>query len=145
MQQNQKIGLGDIVFLTVVLALVVGTPLIVVKNHFLTATIEDYSNIAKYIGYTVLTILTLIVITNINLSFIRPWRYKQKHGSFENYQNISGIPCIGSIFVLAAALLLPPNIFFGILLLALFLMDPGALHFALNAILSDLINARKDN
>ena len=120
MEVEQKIGIGDFIFITIVFILVVGTPMVVINNHIIATPIENHSTIASYIGYTILSLLALIVLTNLNLSFIRPWRYKRKHGSFDNYQNISGIPGVGTIFVLIAALFLPPSLTFGVVLIVFF-------------------------
>ena len=119
--------------------------MVVIKNHIIATPIENHSTISSYIGYTVLTLLALIVLTNLNLSFFRPWRHKRKYGSIDNYQNISGIPGVGTIFVLAAALFLPPSLTFGIVLVILFLADVGGLHFALFAIISEFFRAGKND
>jgi len=145
MEENQKIGIGDFIFLTITLILVVGAPFVVIKNHITATPIENYSAIASYIGYTALILLALVVLTNLNLSIIRPWRHMRKHGSFDNYQNMSGIPGIGTIFVLVAALFLPPSLIFGVILIILFLADTGGLHFALYAIISEFFHAEKNN
>lgn len=40
-----------------------------------------------------------IGLLNFHLSFVRPWMFKRRHGSFENYQFVSGLPAIGTVVV----------------------------------------------
>ena len=144
-EKNKKIDLGDFVFLTISLVVVIATPYMVVKNHFLTGEIEQYSRVSSVIGHVILALLSLVVITNIYLFFIRPWRYKVKHGSLNNYQNISGIPLVGTVLVFLAALFLPPSITYGVVLMFLFLADVGGLHYGFFVIIKEYIYARKNN
>jgi hypothetical protein len=43
-----------------------------------------------------------IGILNTYLSFIRPGLYRQRHGSFEGYRFISGVPGLGTVFIIVA-------------------------------------------
>jgi hypothetical protein len=41
-------------------------------------------------------------LLNFYLSFIRPWRYRGRHGSMEGHRFISGVPLLGTALVVVA-------------------------------------------
>lgn len=47
----------------------------------------------------------LFGVLNSYLSFVRPWRYRRRHGSMNGYRFVSGLPLFGTLSVVLAGLL----------------------------------------
>lgn len=125
--------------LLVVLAVIgIAIPGVVVYVHLLSANSGSLfapESSSNAILYLILLLPAGVCFLNLSTSFLRPWRHFRKFGHLENYRHVSGIPIFGALFVLAAALLLPPSPFIGAILLLLYLMDTGGIHWFFYSIL----------
>lgn len=119
-----KLTLSDFfqLFVIGVIGLLIPTAVIVYRHFFMVAPATRYE-----LGVLFIVVAALISATNLYLAFIRPWLYRLKHGNFENYKYISGIPIIGEIFVVMAALYLPSSPITGALLLFVYFSNVGAI------------------
>ncbi|MHB0945944.1 MAG: hypothetical protein ACYC3B_02115 [Sedimentisphaerales bacterium] len=101
-------------------------PALIGYRHFFT-TAERHTTMGFLTGILLAVFAIYLSLTNIYFCFIRPWLYKKKHGNFDGYQNISGIPMVGGITVLFSALLLPSSYLIGLLLLFVYFTDVGGI------------------
>jgi hypothetical protein len=86
---------------------------------------------SRGLGFAVLGLL--FALLNAHLAMVRPWLYRLRHGSMEGYRFVSGLPLIGSVFVVAAGVLgfgALPTAVVGLVALAL---DTGGLPWFLIA------------
>jgi len=89
------------------------------------------------LGYISLTLATLTCLFNFYVSIYVPWEYERKHGSMKDFAHTSGLPILGSIFVLGAGALLPSSIYIGIFLLFLYVIDGNGLPYFFVCIIRD--------
>jgi len=80
--------------------------------------------IVHIFGALCLALSALIACTNFYLSFVRPFYFwlKKQTCSFD-----SGLPAIGTIFLILAGVLLPANFYLGWLALLIIFLDTGGL------------------
>src|SRR5271156_372131 len=80
--------------------------------------------LAHIVGALCFGLAALVACTNFFLSFIRPFYFwlKKKKCPFD-----SGLPAIGNIFLIVAALLLPKNFYLGCFALLIVCLDTGGI------------------
>lgn len=123
-----KLTLSDFFQLFVIGFIGLLIPTVVVYRHFLiVAPVKELTTIKHGMGILFIVVAALIMATNLHLAIIRPWWYRLKHGNFENYKNESGIPLIGEIFVVMAALYSPSSHITGALLLFVYFSNVSAI------------------
>jgi predicted transposase YbfD/YdcC len=126
-QTDYRLTFGDVVAITVILALALGVPAVIVSRHFLWPSAAQPGT-ASFVGGIVFAVLfALVSLLNFHLSFIRPLLHQWNGGTEADYKFVSGIPLVGSIFGLPAAVLLPSGWIVGALLLVLLLLDTGGM------------------
>lgn len=116
----------------------IAIPAAVVYMHFLgpdSASAPAPRSPFNPILYSFLLLPAGVCILNLFTSFFRPWRHFRKFGHMKNYRHVSGIPIFGGFLIFAAALLLPPSPIIGAILLVLYLLDTGGIHWFFNSIL----------
>jgi hypothetical protein len=75
-------------------------------------------------GALCMGLATLVACLNFSLSFIRPLYFKIKKAE---YHFVSGLPGIGTIFLIFAGILLPKSLFLGYAALLIICLDTGGL------------------
>ena len=78
-------------------------------------------------GLTLVALALLIGGLNLNLIMIRPARYLRRHGSFEGFRFVSGVPMVGTLLVIAGCLAAFGSPLVGSLGLLAVLVDAGGL------------------
>ena len=131
--------LDDIGRLLVSFALAAFLPLVIVIRHILQLS-RGATGSRVVIGWTCLAIYGSVAFVNFYLSVIRPWLHQRRGKG--SYEHVSGIPVVHSLFLLAAVLTLPPNIYSGILMVLLLGLDTGAAHWAAFAFARDFLQKR---
>ncbi len=128
----------DALFLVVLAVIGITIPGAVVYIHFLgadSALRPAHQSSLHFITYLFLLLPAGVCFLNLFTSIFRPWRHSRKFGNMKNYRHVSGIPIFGGFLVFAAALLLPPSQIIGAILLILYLMDTGGIHWFFYSIL----------
>jgi hypothetical protein len=99
-------------------------PLVVTARHFFDIDLLPSFNWGRTVLGIIFTLLaTAVCLLNVMLSTIGPWLYKRKHGSMKDFGSMSGLPMVGSFFVLFAGALMPPSVLVGSFLLILYVID----------------------
>ncbi len=70
-----------------------------------------------------LVLAAAFAFPNFHLSFVRPWLYRRRHGSFVDYKFVSGIPMLGTLCASVAAYFGWGSILCGALILIITLID----------------------
>ena len=122
-----------------VFAAAVLVPLAIVGRHLFQTWTPDTS-INPILGWVCLGTYALFAAFNFYLSTIRP-RIHVRSGA-DGYKHISGIPIVHVVFLLVALIALPANVWAGILMLLLLVLDTGAAHWAALAIAREFIPKR---
>jgi membrane protease YdiL (CAAX protease family) len=135
MPDNNRID-TIVMILFAVVALVV--PAAVIMRHFF--GIDPLALLHIGWGRTVIGVIFALLATavtglNVFLTIIAPWSHHRRHGSMDDYSNISGLPLIGGFFIFCAGALLPSSISVGIFLLVIYTLDTGGLPWFLYAVL----------
>jgi hypothetical protein len=81
------------------------------------------------IGPVVFALGSLVCLGNVYLSFIRPWIYKARHGTFEGCRFISVTPLFGTIGVMIGGIALSERLWIVPLALILMAVDIGGFHW----------------
>ena len=123
-------GAQTAVFLLFLYIFAIGIPWSVGWLHFRGLDSGDWISLRTLIGAIVAGLATVLVIFNLNTSFIWPWQHKRVHGNLDDYKYVSGAPIIGNLLILIAAVLLPKDIVVGLCLLLIFLLDTCGFHVA---------------
>ena len=126
-KNNSRVDL-IVALLFAIIALVI--PALVAVRHFFGMDPIFFLHITwgrTAVGVVSAIVATLITLLNIWRVWLEPWLYKRQHGSFDDYHGPSGLPIIGEVFIAAAGVLLPPSMPVGIILLLLYVADPGGL------------------
>ena len=105
-------------------------PGVVVMHHFmgvdpLSPLHLSWGRTGLGIAFTVLA--TAVCLLNCYLSLIVPWLYERRHGSLADFAGMSGLPLIGSFFVLCSGALMPPSLSLGVYLLVIYVIDGNGL------------------
>jgi len=119
--------LRDRVFNFVLAVAVLVTVYVIIKKHVLGNVSTSAGIIRWSVGVVFAAIAIVIVTNNLYLSLVRPLVYFVFQRDANHLRNVSGIPLLGSIAVIIAAVTLPANVYLGIALLVLFMIDPGGL------------------
>lgn len=144
-EEKNRFSLADLAFVIGLAAVAVLIPIAIVRFHFLGHGLSEHSPIQLTVGILITLLATLFVGFNLYTSFWRPWRYRRSHGDYEGYQYVSGAPGLGSILIGLAAFFLPSSIWIGVVLLALYLMDPGGLLVAAAVIIRECFSPKTNN
>jgi len=146
MDAREKIGITflDIIFLFGISIAAVLIPVVVTKLHFFARAADDRSPFQLTVAILVGLLAMFFVGFNLYASFFRPWMHRRAHGDYSGYQYVSGAPALGSILIGIAALFLPSSPWIGGLLLMLYLIDPGGIHFYVFAVLREVFTCKKD-
>jgi hypothetical protein len=78
------------------------------------------------IGLSLVLVGALLAVLNFHLSFTRPLLYRLRHGSSEGYRFVSGIPLVGTFFVMAAVLVSFGEVVTALVGLGVLLADTGS-------------------
>lgn len=76
-------------------------------------------------GLGVMVGAALLGAVNFHLSFVRPFLFRRRRGSVEQYRHVSGLPLIGTLAVLAGGLLGFGAVVTALLGVAVMLVDTG--------------------
>lgn len=144
-EEKSRLSLADLAFVVGLAVVAVLIPIAIVRLHFLDHSSSEHSPIQLTTGILITLLAALFVGFNLYTSFWRPWRYRRSHGDFEDYQYVSGAPGLGSILIGLAALFLPSAIWIGVVLLALYIIDPGGLLVAAAVIIRECFSPNADN
>jgi hypothetical protein len=142
---KSSFSLFDMLFIGGLTIAAILIPVFVTWLHFFNRMVVDHSPLQWIVTALVAALALFFIGFNLYTSFIRPWMYKRAHGDYNGYQYVSGAPALGSILVCISAVLLPSAPWVGGLLLALYLIDPGGIHFAAFAILRDCFTDTQKN
>ena len=146
MDTRDKISISffDMIFLVGVSIAAVLIPVVVTKLHFFARAADDRSPFQFTVPILVALLAVFFVGFNLYTSFFRPWMHRRAHGDYSGYQYVSGAPALGSILIGIAALFLPSSPWIGGLLLTLYLIDPGGIHFFVFAALREVFTHKED-
>jgi hypothetical protein len=144
-EEKNRLSLADLAFVIGLAAVAVLIPIAIVRLHFLGHGSSGHSPIQLTVGILITLLAAFFVGFNLYTSFWRPWRYRRSHGDYEGYQHVSGAPGLGSILIGLAALFLPSAIWIGVVLLTLYLMDPGGLLVAAAVIIRECFSPKTNN
>lgn len=134
-----RLTLADYAFLFGLFAYAAFPPVAIVGRHFFQfpgGTADSW----PFVGWICLAIYGLVAIFNFCMSIIRP-RLHDRRGQ-DDYQHVSGIPIVHSLFLVGAIAILPPSITAGMLMLVLLCLDTGAAHWAAFAFARDFLSER---
>lgn len=146
MNAREKISLSffDIIFLVGVSIAAVLIPVVVTKLHFFSRSADERTPFQLTVAILVALLAMFFVGFNLYTSFFRPWMHRRVHGDYSNYQYVSGAPALGSILIGIAALFLPSSPWIGSLLLTLYLIDTGGIHFFVFVMLREVFTHKED-
>ena len=146
MGSRDKISISflDMIFLVGISIAAVLIPVVVTKLHFIASEAVVRSPFQLIVAILVALLAIFFVGFNLYTSFFRPWMYRRAHGDYSGYQYVSGAPAIGSILICISTLLLPSSPWIGGLLMTLYLIDPGGIHFFVFAVLRDALTKKED-
>ena len=136
---------GDFLFVLGLSTFALLIPCFIIWKHLmgeLSAELE-WQSLSSIVGLVLAAFAAFLVFFNLYTSFLRAWLHKRKHGNYDNFQNVSGAPALGSILIFVAALFLPACMPVGIILLVLYLLDMGGIHVAALMFFSDLLPSDK--
>ena len=136
-QGKSGFSIPDMLFIGGLTMVAVLIPGCVVWVHFFRGAAFGHPILQWIVAIPAALLAVICVGYNLHTSFIRPWLYRRSHGDLSGYQYVSGVPVLGSILIGIAALFFPCAPWIGGLLLVLYLMDPGGLHFAAFAMLRE--------
>jgi O-antigen/teichoic acid export membrane protein len=134
---KNNFSFSDMLFVVGITVVAVLIPVFVARIHFFSSLAGDRSPIQWIVAILVALLAVFFVGFNLYTSFFRPWMYRRTHGDYNGYQNVSGAPALGSILIAIAALFLPSSPWIGGVLLALYFIDPGGIHFFVFAMVRD--------
>jgi hypothetical protein len=123
---DSKLKLSDIGQLLIIGLIGLIIPILIGYRHFFAAA-ERHTTIGFLTGILLAVFAIYLSLTNIYFCLIRSWLYKKKHGNFDGYKHVSGIPVIGGVATLFSALFLPSSYLTGILLLFVYFIDFGGI------------------
>lgn len=128
----------DVIFLVVLSVIGLAIPAVIVCQHFVgmdVLALLQLSSGRTVVG-SIFTILAILVcLLNFYLTFLNPWLYRIAHGSMEDYGSMSGLPLVGSIFIVLAGALMPGSVILGIFLLILYAIDGNGIPWVFISIL----------
>lgn len=87
-----------------------------------------------FLGVIFVILATLVCFFNCYLTFIAPLIYKIKYKGTQEFESISGLPVIGTIFIVISALLLPISIYLGYYFIFLLLIDANGMFWIVSYI-----------
>ena len=97
--------------------------LVVARQFFGLMVFNDYSWAIP--GSLFLFLAGFVTFVNIYTSFLRNRIHNWRHGNLDDFQFVSGIPVIGSVFVILRSLCFTQSPMVGTVLIALIIADTG--------------------
>ena len=124
------------------IVLAVSLPFLIVTRQFLGFFV--YGGAWQIAGNLFLFAGVFVAAVNIYTSFIRDRIHLFRHGNMDNFQFVSGIPAIGSVFIITSSLCFTQSTLFGIALLATTVIDTGGFPWFLIAVFVDWYSGTED-
>ena len=116
----------DLIAASIFVSLGLAIPALVVVRHFFGLApmmILDHFPGRGIAGGVFATLAGIVSLFNFYLHQVVPWMYRREHGTTEGFGSMSGLPIIGSLFILLAAILLPASVAAGIVLFVFYVLD----------------------
>jgi hypothetical protein len=127
-----KLASEDIAVLIIFSAVALIVPTVLVSHHFygvdpLAWLRIDWEAGRTFVGGILGVVALLVSAFNFHVSVVVPWLYQRRCGTMAGFAHMSGLPIMGSLFVVAAGALLPPVPWLGAFLLVLYVIDGNGL------------------
>lgn len=88
---------------------------------------RDVTRPRYYAGMVLVIGACLVGCLNFYLSFARPWMYRRMYGSMDGYRFLSGLPVVGTFFLVAGSVIGFGSTTIGLLGILSALFDSGGL------------------
>jgi hypothetical protein len=95
-------------------------------------------------GSLFLFLAGFVTFVNIYTSFLRDRIHNWRHGNMDDFQFVSGVPAIGSVFVILGSLCFTQSPMVGTVLIALIIADTGGFFWFPLALFIDWYSGTKD-